>query len=192
MDVVQWLVPLADRDDVAVCFAPAWADRLPATAGLPALRRRSAPLVCKHLVRPVAVAVPADVVDDERATRLPGSPGALSLRVQLSAEGAPLVDAKASDARFASVMAEFVGVVVDVVEAAGLPMMGALPVDERRALQLLLGGLQGVSRARLADALVLFAGAVEFAAHARGFDVRCFLVENTTLHKLDGRIEAAL
>lgn len=192
MDVVQWLVPLSDRDDLAVCFAPAWADRLPATAGLPALRRRSSPLVCKHLVRPVAVAVPADVADDDRPTRLSGAPGALALRIQLSAEGGPLLGPTANDVRFASVMAEFVGVAVDVVEAAGLPLMGAMPVDERRALQLLLGGLQGTPCARFADALVLFGGAVEFAAHARGFDAACFLVEGTALHRIDGRIEGVL
>ncbi len=205
MDVVQWLAPLADRDDVAVCFAPAWADRLPRTASLPALRRRSAPLVCKHLARPIAIAVAADVgdaPDDDRATSLPGAPGLISLCVHLSADGAPLLDAKADDVRFAATLSEFVGVVIDVVEAAGLPLMGALPVDERRALQLVLGGLQGSTRSRLADALLLFAGAVETCALARGFQASCSLLVpldrrsdrggGTRAVPLNARIEEAL
>ena len=192
MDVVQWLAPRPNSDDVAVCFAPAWADRLPATAGLPALRRRSSPLVCRHLIRPLAIAVAADVVDDERPVRLAGNPGAVSVRIALSANGQPLLDSAADDVRFAAVLGEFVGVVVDLCEAAGLPLMGAAPVDERKALQLLLGGLQGNSRARLADALLLFAGGVETCALARGFEARCFVVEANRVLPINARIEAEL
>lgn len=193
MDVMQWLVPLANRKDVAVCFAPAWADRMPATAGLPALRRRSSPLVSRHLVRPVAVAVAADVVDDESETRLPGAPGQVAVRVHLSAEGAPLLDAGATDVGFAALLAEFVGVVVDIAEAAGLPLMGAMPSDERRALHLLLGGLQANPKSRLADSLLLFAGAVETSALARGFSASCSLVvsEKRTV-PVDAAIESEL
>lgn len=192
MDVVQWLVPLSSRKDVAVCFAPAWADRLPKTAGLPALRRRSAPLVTKHLVRPLAVAVAVDVADDEAPTSLPGAPGQVALRIHLSAEGAPLLPADADDVRFAALLGEFVGVVVDVAEAAGVPVMGVMPTDERRALQILLGGLQENPRSRLADAFLLFAGAIETCALARGFSARCSLVVEPRVVAIDADIEASL
>jgi hypothetical protein len=156
------------------------------------LRRRSAPLVCKHLVRPLAVAVAADVVDDDAPVRLPGAPGSVSLRIALTAGGQSLLDASADDIRFASVLGEFVGVVVDVCEAAGLPLMGAQPVDERRALQLLLGGLHGNPRARLADSLLLFAAGVETCALARGFEARCSLIEGKRSIAINARIEEQL
>ncbi len=192
MDVVQWLTPRPGSDDVAVCFAPPWAVNLPPHAGLPALRRRSATLVSRHLTRPFAVAVAADLVDDEAPLRLPGTAGAVSLRIALSANGVALLDAGASDVRFAAVLGEFVGVVVDLCEAAGLPLLGAQPVDERRALQLLLGALQGNARARLADALLLFAGAVETCALARGFEARCSLLHGSRIIPINARIEVEL
>jgi hypothetical protein len=192
MDVVQWLAPLPDRSDLAVAFAPAWADRLPQTRHLPALRRRSAPLVCRHLSRPVAVAVAVDVADDDRDARVPRAPGAVTLTLLLSAEGAPVVEAAADDVAFASVLAEFIGVVVDVVEAAGLPLMGVVPAEERRGLTIVLGGLMGLSRSRLADALLLFAGAVEMCALARGFQARAFVGHGDKRFAIDGRLEEAL
>ena len=166
MDVVQWLVPR--RDDAAagvvfVCFAPAWADRLPAMAGLPALRRRSAPMVSRHLPRSLAVAVAAADIDD---------------------------------VRFAAVLGEFVAVVVDLCEAAGLPVMGAVPVDERRGLQILFGGLNGMGRVRLGDALLMLAAATQTAALARGFSARAVVVVVNDPQRaaiaIDGRLEAQL
>lgn len=197
MDVVQWLVPGADGS-VAVCFAPAWADRLPAVAGRPALRRRSSPLVSRHLSRPLAVAVVASdaaiVDDDETATSLPDAPGAVAVRFTLAADGEPILAADADDVRFASVLGEFVGVVIDLCEAAGLPVMGAMPVDERRSLLVLLGGLRGQGRSRLADALLLLSAGVQSAALARGFSSRASLelVAGGRLIPLDGHLEGQL
>lgn len=194
MDVVQWLVPGGDGG-VTVCFAPAWADRLPAVAGRPALRRRSAPLVSRHLARPLAVAVAAGIDDDDSPTSLPDEPGRTAIRLALSADGEPILAADADDVRFASVLGEFVGVVIDLCEAAGLPVMGALPGDERRALVVLLGGLRGQTRSRLADALLLLSAAVQMAALARGFSARATLeVPGTSpaLRPIDGRLEASL
>lgn len=194
MDVVQWLVPGADGS-VAVCFAPAWADRLPPVAGRPALRRRSAPLVSRHLARPLAVAVVAIVDDDDGGITLPDGPGQIAVRFSVSAEGEPILAADADDVRFASVLGEFVGVVIDLCEAAGLPVMGAVPTDERRALVVLLGGLRGQTRSRLADALLLLAGGVQGAALARGFSSRASIEVVGAAPKvvpIDGRLEAAL
>lgn len=192
MDVVQWLSPRPNSDDVGVFFVPAGADRLPATEGFPSLRRRSAPLVCRHLLRPLAVAVAADVVDDDRAVRIAGAPGSVAVRIELSANGAPLLDPGADDVRFGAVLGEFVGVIFDLGEAAGLPVIGAQPVDDRKALLLLLDALQGTPRARLADALLLFAGGVETCALARGFEARCVLVDAKRVVPINARIEAAL
>ena len=89
MDIVQWLVPKKDGA-VGVCFAPAWADRLPPVGSQPALRRRSAPLVSRHIARPLAVAVAAtiDDDDDDGSTRLPEGPGLVGgVRFSLSADG---------------------------------------------------------------------------------------------------------
>jgi hypothetical protein len=194
MDVVQWLVP--DREGaVGVCFAPAWADRLPGLGDRPGLRRRSAPLVSRHLSRPLAIAVAAGVDDDDSATTLPDEPGRLAIRLSLSVEGEPILAADADDVRFASVLGEFIGVVIDLCEAAGLPVMGALPSDERRALVVVLGSLRGQTRSRLADALLLLSAAVQMAALARGFSVGASLeVSGATplLYPIDGRLEEAL
>jgi hypothetical protein len=200
MDVVQWLVPGrggAAGADVGVCFAPAWADRLPAVGRQPALRRRSAPLVSRHLSRPLAVAVPLNDIDDDEPTGLPDAPGAVTVRFALSVDGEPLLAPNADDVRFAAVLGEFVGVVIDLCEAAGIPVMGAVPVDERRALDVLVGGLRGQSRARLADALLLLAAAVQTAALARGFSTMALLMVPSTagtsgVIAVDGCIEAAL
>ena len=200
MDVVQWLVPGRDGAagaDVGVCFAPAWADRLPPVGRQPALRRRSAPLVSRHLARPMAVAVPLSAVDDEEATGLPDAPGAVSIRFSLSVDGEPMLAPDADDVRFAAVLGEFVGVVIDLCEAAGIPVMGAVPVDERRALDVLVGGLRGQTRARLADALLLLAAAVQMAALARGFSTTASLLVplvpgRSGVIAVDGCIEAAL
>jgi hypothetical protein len=194
MDVVQWLVPGGDGA-VTVCFAPAWADRLPAIAGRPALRRRSAPLVSRHLARPLAVAVPAGVDDDDGPTSLPEEPGRLAVRLTLAADGEPILAADADDVRFASVLGEFVGVVIDLCEAAGLPVMGAMPGDERRALVVLLGSVRGQTRSRLADALLLLSAAVQMAALARGFSARAVLDvpgAPSPVRPIDGCLEAAL
>ncbi len=194
MDVVQWLVPARDGDtrDVGVCFAPAWADRLPAVGAQPALRRRSAPMVSRHLPRALAVAVAADIVDDEDTSSLPTAPGLVSVRCVLSVEGEPILPANADDIRFASVLGEFVSVVVDLCEAAGMPVMGALPVDERRAVQVVFGGINGVGRARLADALLMLSAAMQMTALARGFSARAFLVVNDVPTAIDGHIESRL
>lgn len=194
MDVVQWLVPGGDGS-VTVCFAPAWADRLPAAAGRSALRRRSVPLVSRHLARPLAVAVTVEVEDDEGPTALPGEPGRLAVRLALTADGEPILAADADDVRFASVLGEFVGVVIDLCEAAGLPVMGAMPGDERRALVVLLGSVRGQTRSRLADALLLLSAAVQMAALARGFSARAVLDvpgASPPLRPIDGRLEASL
>jgi hypothetical protein len=193
MDIVQWLVPKNDGD-VGVCFAPAWADRLPPVGTQPALRRRSAPLVSRHVARPLAVAVVATVEDDEGPMSLPEGPGQVIVRFALSADGAPLVEPKADDVAFASTLGEFVGVVVDLCEAAGLPLMGALPVDERRGLGVVLGSLRGHSRARVADALLLWAAAVQSAALARGFlsSAALEVVGARSVRPIDGTIEASV
>ena len=198
MDVVQWLVPRRDGDngaDVMVCFAPAWADRLPAVGALPALRRRSAPMVSRHLPRSLAVAVAATVVDDDDVTNLSDAPGTVAVRFLLAVENEPILPVDADDIRFAAVLGEFVSVAVDLCEAAGLPVMGALPVDERRGLQVLLGGLSGLSRVRLGDALLMLAAATQTAALARGFSARAWLVVVDNARApvaIDGRIESAL
>ncbi len=192
MDVVQWLVPGANTpSEVGVCFAPAWADRLPATGARPALRRRSAPLVSRHLSRPLAVAVVANDVDDESPIAIGGTPGSVTLRFSLSVRGGAIVEADADDVRFAIVLGEFVGVVIDLCEAAGVPVMGAVPADERRALDIVVGGLRGQTKARLADALLLLMGAVQMAADARGFQASMLLlVQSPAAHvAVDGTIE---
>ena len=194
MDVVQWLVPGGDGG-VTVCFAPAWADRLPAVGSRPALRRRSAPLVSRHLARPLAVAVVHGIDDDDGAATLPDEPGRLAVRFTLSADGEPILAADADDVRFASVLGEFVGVVIDLCEAAGLPVMGAMPGDERRALVVLLGSLRGQTRSRLADALLLLSASVQMAALARGFTARAVLEASGAalpVRPIDGRLEATL
>jgi hypothetical protein len=194
MDVVQWLVPGGDGG-VTVCFAPAWADRLPAVGSRPALRRRSAPLVSRHLVRPLAVAVAHGIDDDDGPTALPDEPGRLVVRFTLAAEGEPILAADADDVRFASVLGEFVGVVIDLCEAAGLPVMGAMPGDERRALVVLVGSVRGQTRSRLADALLLLSAAVQMAALARGFTARAALeVPGVAqpVRPIDGRLETTL
>jgi len=194
MDVVQWLVPGGDGG-VTVCFAPAWADRLPAVGGRPALRRRPAPLASRHLARPLAGAVAHGVDDDDGPTALPDEPGRLAVRLTLAAEGEPILAADADDVRFASVLGEFVGVVIDLCEAAGLPVMGAMPGDERRALVVLLGSVRGQTRSRLADALLLLAAAVQMSALARGFSARAVLDvpgASPPVLPIDGRLEAAL
>jgi hypothetical protein len=88
MDIVQWLVPKKDGA-VGVCFAPAWADRLPPVGSQPALRRRSAPLVSRHIARPLAVAVAAtiDDDDDDGATRCLRGLAWWGGRFSLSADG---------------------------------------------------------------------------------------------------------
>jgi len=198
MDVVQWLVPRRDGDngtEVLVCFAPAWADRLPAVGGLPALRRRSAPMVSRHLPRSLAVAVAATLDDDDGATKLPDGPGQVAVTFELAVEHEPILPSDADDIRFAAVLGEFVAVVVDLCEAAGLPVMGALPVDDRRGLQILLGSLSGLGRVRLADALLMLAAATQTAALARGFTARALLAVVSTSEAriaIDGRIESAL
>jgi hypothetical protein len=194
MDIVQWLVPKGDGD-VGVCFAPAWADRLPPVGTQPGLRRRSAPLVSRHVARPLAVAVDATVEDDDGPMSLPEGPGQVVVRFALSADGAPLVDPTSDDVAFASTLGEFVGVVVDLCEAAGLPMMGALPIDERRGLGIVLGSLRGHSRTRVADALLLWAGAVQSAALARGFSSSAALevvAPSRTVRPIDGTIETSV
>jgi hypothetical protein len=195
MDIVQWLVPKKDGD-VGVCFAPAWADRLPPVGSQPALRRRSAPLVSRHIARPLAVAVATTIDDDDDgATRLPEGPGLVGVRFSLSADGEPLLGPRADDVGFASTLGEFVGVVVDLGEAAGLPMMGALPVDERRGLGIVLGSLRGQTRARLADAFLLWVAAVKSAALARGFSASATLElygSSPSQRPIDGTIEASL
>ena len=199
MDVVQWLVPR--RDDAAagvvfVCFAPAWADRLPAMAGLPALRRRSAPMVSRHLPRSLAVAVAAADIDDDDDLTLPDGPGQVAGRFAPAVEGEPILPADSDDVRFAAVLGEFVAVVVDLCEAAGLPVMGAVPVDERRGLQILFGGLNGMGRVRLGDALLMLAAATQTAALARGFSARAVVVVVNDPGRapidIDGRLEAQL
>jgi hypothetical protein len=195
MDVVQWLVPGPNGDaSVAVCFAPAWADRLPPVGTTPALRRRSAPLVSRHLSRPLAIAVAAADVDDESPIALPGAPGSVTLRFGLSVRGTPVLDAGADDVHFASVLGEFVGVVIDLCEAAGVPVMGAVPADERRALDIVVGGLRGQTKARLADALLLLLGGVQMAADARGFQATAaMMVREPAAHvAIDGQIERHL
>ena len=178
-----------------MCFAPAWADRLPAVGSLPALRRRSAPMVSRHLPRSLAVAVAATVVDDDDASNLPDGPGQVAVRFQLAVDNEPILAADADDIRFAAVLGEFVAVVVDLCEAAGLPVMGALPVDERRGLLILLGALSGLGRIRLGDALLMLAAAAQTAALARGFTARAQLVvvnDTRPPVAIDGRIESAL
>ncbi len=201
MDVVQWIVPggLSDGSaatEVGVCFAPAWADRLPSqhtASSRAALRRRSAPLVSRHLPRPLAVAVRADVDDDDTAITLPDAPGQVCLRLSLDAAGEPLIPADASDVHFASVFSEFIGVTVDLCEAAGLPVMGVCPANERRALDVVLGGLRGQSRSRLADALLLLSAAVSLAALSRGFSAQgALLLPERKIIAVDGAIEASL
>ncbi|HEY1100303.1 MAG TPA: hypothetical protein VGF99_15300 [Myxococcota bacterium] len=197
MDVVQWLIPRRDgasRGALLVCFAPAWADRLPATGGMPALRRRSAPMVSRHLPRAIAVAVDAADLDDDSASSLSDSPGSVAVTIHLAVDGEPILPADADDIRFAAVLGEFVAVVVDLCEAAGLPVMGALPVDERRGLQVLLGGLSGLSRARLGDALLMLAAATQTAAMARGFSAKADLVivADRRVLPIDALLEGAL
>jgi len=160
------------------------------------LRRRSAPLVSRHLVRPLAVAVAHGIDDDDDgAIALPDEPGRVVVRFTLAAEGEPILAADADDVRFASVLGEFVGVVIDLCEAAGLPVMGAMPGDERRALVVLLGSLRGQTRSRLADALLLLSAAVQMAALARGFSARAALEvpgAAQPVRPIDGRLEATL
>ena len=216
MDLVQWLVPggatttgsttgsttttssLPAKTAISVCLAPAWSDRLPAAEGRPALRRRSAPLVSRHLQRPLAVAVGLTHEDDDDETQLPLTPGSVTLRLSVNAEGSPLVAATDDDLRFSAVLGEYIGVVVDLCEAASLPVMGALPVDERRALDIVLGSLRGQTRSRLADALILVSAAAELAAFARGFSTHLSLRstnadgQTSKVVPVDGVIETEL
>jgi len=196
MDVVQWVIPGGldggPRSAVGACFAPAWADRLPPSGRRPALRRRSAPLVSRHLSRPLAVAVPAGVEDDEAQTSLSDAPGHVTLRLSLAVEGEPLLPAHADDVHFASVFGEFIGVAIDLCEAAGLPVMGACPADERRALDIVLGSLRGQGRSRLADALLLLRAGAQQAALARGFSLTAELLADGRSIGVDGELEAAL
>jgi hypothetical protein len=193
MDVVQWLVRRPGDAVVAVVFAAASAERLPATSSLPALRRRSSTLVSDHLPRPFVAAVAAEVVDEAVPTRLPPDAGRVALRLSLRADGdAPLL-VDACDVRFAAVLGEYAGVVADLCAAVGLPFVAALPVDARRALELVLGGVGGMSRQRLGDAVVLFAVAARTAALARGFDASCdVVVDGAVVGVVDGRVEELL
>ena len=152
-------------------------------------------MVSRHLPRSLAVAVGVNTDDDDDVTGLPDAPGQVAVRFVLAVQGEPILPADADDIRFAAVLGEFVSVVVDLCEAAGLPVMGALPVDERRGLQILLGGLSGLGRVRLADALLMFAAAVQTAALARGFAAKASVVvvnEARAPIVIDGCIESAL
>jgi hypothetical protein len=196
MDVVQWIARRPGDPAVGVCFAPSSAERVVAGVDVPVLRRRGATLASVHLPRPLVAALPFDVVDDDRPTRV----GELLLvRIVLLSGGDPIVDGSvdgaADDVRFAAVLGEFVGVAADLCAAAGLPFSAAVPSCGGQALDVVLGAVAGMSRARLGDALVLFAVAVRTAALARGFDVRATLVMPTSTPAevvVDGRIEEHL
>ena len=196
MDVVQWIARRPGDPAVGVCFAPSSAERVVAGSGVPALRRRGATLASAHLPRPLVAALPVDVVDDDHPSRVADP---LLIRITLLPGGDPIiavgVDGAADDVRFAAVLGEFVGVAADLCAAAGLPFQAAAPSHGCRALDVVLGAVAGMSRARLGDAVILFAVGVRTAALARGFDVRAALVlPHGTQSEVvvDGRIEEHL
>jgi hypothetical protein len=193
MEVVQWIARHPGHADPVVIFAPASADRLPASLGMPALRRRSATLTSRHLPRPLAAAVAVDAVDDAAAAALPSEAGAVVLRLALQVDGDSGLVVDRDDVHFAAVLGEFVGVVADLCAAAGLPFVAAGAAPGRRAVDIALGAVAGMGRARLGDALTLCAAAVRSAALARGFDVRCSLVlADRPAIDVDGHIEERL
>jgi hypothetical protein len=194
MDVVQWIARRPGDPVVGVCFAPSSAERLVVGPGQPPLRRRGATLASTHLLRPLVAALPADAVDDDRPSRVGDG---VVLRIALLAGADPIIDGGADDVRFAAVLGEFVGVAADLCAAAGLPFAAALPAKDSQALDVVLGAVDGMSRARLGDALVLFAVAVRTAALARGFDARLALMlaggpQTEKVVVVDGRIEEHL
>jgi hypothetical protein len=188
MEVEQWIARRPGCDDLMIVFAAASTERLPAAFGLPALRRRSAPLVSDELPRPLVAAVAVDVVDDDRPPRLAAAAAAAGLRVVVTHDGdSPFV--VGDDVRFAAVLGEFVGVVAGLCEAAQLPFVAASGGAQGGAIDVGFGPLQGLGRARLADALVTLAVGVRTAALARGFDARCEFVLDSATRIIDGRIE---
>jgi hypothetical protein len=108
---------------------------------------------------------------------------------------APLVTGD-DDVRFAAVLGEFVGVVADLCGAVDLPFVAAVPGLDARSLDVVLGAVGGMTRARLGDALVLFSVAVRTAALARGFDASCVVVDDVAdggaVCAVDGRLEERL
>jgi hypothetical protein len=195
MDVVQWIARRPGDPAVVVRFVPTEVAQIEAAAGWPPLRRRGAALASPHLQRPLVAAVPAGVVDDLRLARTGLAPPVpVMLQIMLSA-GDEAVFAGTDDVRFASVFGEFVGVVADLVDAAGLPLLTAHPAAQARALVVALGDVAGLGRSRLADALVVLAVAVRMAALARGFDATLSLVGHPGPEAslvVDGRIEEQL
>jgi hypothetical protein len=196
MDVVQWIARRPGDPAVGVCFAPSSAERIAGGAGVGGLRRRGAALTSVHLPRPLVAALPIDTVDDDRPSRVDGL---LVVRVGLLPAGDPIVavgdDGAADDVRFAAVLGEFVGVAAELCTAAGLPFSAAVPSRGGQALDVVAGPVGGMRRARLGDALILFAVAVRTAALARGFDVSTALVTATSPSSevvVDGRIEENL
>jgi hypothetical protein len=194
MDLVQWIVPQPDGS-LAVGFAPAWSDRMPAVGTLGKdvfLRRRGAPLVSRWLPYPMAVGHPeSDVVDDD-----PIRPhtSALTIVVRFAAEGGqPLLPPNADDVRAAGLFAELVRVVVDLAEAAGIPASGVALEKERRGLEIVVTALGLMTARQLADALVLLRASTEACAQARGLslaDARIILDDKSAA--LDGKIKSFL
>ncbi|MBM4281954.1 MAG: hypothetical protein FJ137_14740 [Deltaproteobacteria bacterium] len=208
MELVQWIARRAGDTALLVRFVPAGAAQLQAAQGWPALRRRGPTLQSPHLLHPLVAAVAADVVADDAPAAQSGpsyptqstdptdptdptrADAGLVLRVSW-ATGAD--DALApDDVRFASEFGEFVAVVAALVAAAGLPLVVAHPTHDGVHLDVVLGDVGGIGRARLADALTLCAVAVRTAALARGFDAKVAVVVGPAPAPVDGRIEETL
>jgi hypothetical protein len=169
---------------MTVVFAPSGVERVGP------VRRRASTLASSHLPRALVAAVSHETDDDERPSRFASG---LTVRIAWK-DGGTAMTGSADHVHFAAVFGEFVGVTVDLCVAAGLPFLAARPAPDGEALDVVVGSMAGIGKARLGDALVLFAVAVRTAALARGFDVVAELaVENADGgFVVDGRIEEYL
>lgn len=201
MELAQWVVPL-ETGEVAVGWAPVWAERMPATERWPRpVRRRGTPLVSRWLPCPLVLGVvegteaSSGEMDRAAATRALRA-DSLSVELGIALDGpareAPL-HGDADDVRFAGLFQELVRVVADLTESVGVPLVCAAPASERSGLELRLGALGAWSPQQLADAVVLLRVATETCLQARGLQLlRAQLRVDGAAVAVDGRVLAAL
>lgn len=201
MELMQWIVPL-EEGELAVGWAPAWADSLPALGRLPrGARRRGAPLVSRWLPCPLVVGaleVEAAERGQERELLARPAPRATSmvLHLGIALDGdarEPVVAPRADDLRFAGLFSELVRVMADLSEAAGVPVVGVTPALERRGVALRLGALGSLTVQQLGDAVLLLRVAVEVGLQARGLQLTDadLLIDGARV-PVDGRLAQVL
>jgi hypothetical protein len=190
MELAQWIFA---RDDgsFGTAFAPAAAERveLPRdvarrlagdassadAAGEATTLRRRGPLVSSHwLSHPLALAA------SPRTTSLEGSPldagpavgpGATSLHVRFEVDGrggSAIAAPGTSDIATAGLLAEYVQVAADLLDAAGLRPAWIGVAPEGRGLDVIWTGLAAKPVAVVVDAVCVARAALEVSAHARG------------------------